>query len=264
MRTVKRTLVILVCCSTFTRAAQAQWRDPTLIASQVGFNIAASWIGKMIFGHQSPGTALKQAFKEGTVSGLVAHTGYAIAGTNPDLALVGKALVQKSSLTTRRSMRGLPVFDRSLYSHWELTHSFVHFKWDGAPHFQVDAINAAFTVHYLLAGDQYDLDAKRTLMSGSFVFVNHEPPRGIRGFYMPGNIWIGADRDDYQAVLAHELIHSFQVERGSALSELQFKNIRINWLAFASGVPAVVSGWPAHDTRPHEREADRYVGIREK
>ena len=263
MRATVRILALVVCCSVLARAARAQWRDPQLIASQVGFNIAASWIGKMIVGHQSPGEALKEALKEGTVSGLMAHAGYSIVGTNPDLALVGKALVQKSSLTTRRSIHGLPVFDSSFYSHWELTHSFVHFKWDGAPHLQLDAINAAFTARYLLSGDQYELDPTRTLLSGSFVFLNHDPPGRVRGYYEPGPIWIGADRDDSQQVLAHELIHSLQAERGSALGESQFKNIRINWFVFASGVPAVISGWPTHDRRPHEIEANGYARNRE-
>lgn len=256
--TPRRIGTVLLVCLLLARSVAAQWRDPELIASQVGFHIAASWIGKMVLGHQSPGAAFEQALKEGAVSGLVAHAGYSIAGQNPDLALVGKALAQKSSLTTRRSIRGLPVFDGSLYTHWELTHSFIHFKWDGEPRVQIDAINAAFTMKYLL-GDQYELDAKRSLTSGSLVFLNHDPRRGFRGWYEPGVIWIAADRDDDREVLAHEVIHSLQVERGSSISEWQLENVRINWLVWATGVPAVVSGWPPHDRRPHEREADAYA-----
>lgn len=259
MKALQRIGTVLLCCSLLARPVNAQWRDPKLIASQLGFNIAASWIGKMILGHESSGTAFKQALGEGTFSGAIAHAGYSIAGQNPDLALVGKALVQKSSLTTHRSIQGLPVFDGSLYSHWELTHSFIHFEWDGAPHVQVDAINVAFGMRYLLGGDHFELDAKRTILSGSLVFLNHGPPGEFRGWYDPGVIWIRADREDDQKVLAHEVIHSFQAERGSSISEWQFKNVRINWLVGASSVPAVLSGWPSHDSRPHEREADAYA-----
>lgn len=242
------------------RVGETQWRDPKLIAGQVGFNIAVSFVGKMIVHHEPPGRALKQAVKEGSVSGLLAHTGYSITGRNPSYALVGKLLAQKSSLTTRRSIHGLPVFDETLYSHWELTHSFVHFKWDGSLHVELDAINAAFTTYYLFSPDQYSFEARRTLLSGSMVFVNHAPPPGLRGYYVPGVVWIDASRNDAQWVLSHELVHSLQSERGSAIKEWHYNNIRFNWLVFASGVPAFLAGWPEHDTRWHEVEANKYAG----
>jgi hypothetical protein len=244
----------------FARAGDAQWRDPKLIAGQMGFNIAVSFVGKMLVHHETPGRAFKQALKEGTVSGLMAHAGYTIAGQNPSYALVGKILVQKSSLTTRRSIRGLPVFNETLYSHWELTHSFVHFKWDGSAHVELDAINAAFTAYYLFSPDQYDFDLRRSLLSGSVVLLNRDPPSGLRGYYVPGVIWIDASRDDAESVLSHEIIHSFQSERGSAIKEWHYNNIRFNWLVFASGVPAFLAGWPEHDTRLHEIEANKYAG----
>ncbi len=248
-------------CFLFARAGEAQWRDPKLIAGQVGFNIAISFVGKMVMHHESPKRAITQALKEGTASGLMAHGGYSIAAQNPNLALVGKALAQKSSLTTRRSIQGQPVFDESLYTHWELTHSFVHFKWDGSPHLELDAINAAFSAYYVLSSpDQYTFDTKRTLTSGSLVFLNRDPPPGLRGYYVPGVIWIDATRDDAQWVLSHEIVHSLQAERGSAMKERHQQNIRFNWLVFASGVPAMLAGWPAHDTRWHEIEANNYAG----
>lgn len=244
----------------FVRTGEAQWRDPKLIAGQVGFNIAVSFVGKMVVSHEPPGQAIKHALKEGTVSGLIAHAGYSLAGQHPNCALVGKALAQKSSLTTRRSIHGLPVFDASFISYWELTHSFVYFKWDGSPHVQLDAINAAFTTYYLFSPDQFSFDARRTLLSGSMVFVNRDPPRGLRGYYVPGVIWIDASRDDAQWVLSHEMIHSLQAERGSTIKEWHYDNIRFNWLVFASGVPAFLAGWPEHDTRWHEIEANKYAG----
>ena len=248
-------------CFLFASAGEAQWRDPKLIAGQVGFNIALSFVGKMVVHHESPKCAFKQALKEGAVSGLMAHGGYTIAAQNPNLALVGKALAQKSSLTTRRSIQGQPVFDESLYTHWELTHSFVHFKWDGSPHLEIDAINAAFSAYYVFSPDHYAFDTKRTLTSGSLVFLNRDPPPGLRGYYVPGVIWIDATRDDTQWVLSHEIIHSLQAERGSAIREWHHQNIRFNWLVFAAGVPAMLAGWPDHDTRWHEIEANRYAGV---
>ncbi len=247
-------------CFLFARAGEAQWRDPKLIAGQVGFNIALSFVGKMVLHHESPKRAFTQALKEGSVSGLMAHGGYTIAAQNPNLALVGKALAQKSSLTTRRSIQGQPVFNESLYTHWELTHSFVHFKWDGSPHLQIDAINAAFSAYYVFSSDHYVFDTKRTLTSGSLVFLNRDPPPRLRGYYVPGVIWIDASRDDAQWVLSHEIVHSLQAERGTAIKEWHHKNIRFNWLVFASGVPAMLAGWPEHDTRWHEVEANNYAG----
>lgn len=251
---------LCVGCLLFARAGEAQWRDPKLIAGQVGFNIALSFVGKMVVHHESPKRALKQALKEGAVSGLMAHGGYTLAAENPNLALVGKALAQKSSLTTRRSIQGEPVFDESLYTLWELTHSFVHFKWDGSPHLELDAISAAFSAYNVFSPDHYSFDAKRTLTSGSLVFLNRDPPPGVRGFYVPGVIWIDAAHDDAQWVLSHELIHSLQAERGAAIKEWHYKNIRFNWLVFASGVPAMLAGWPEHERRWHEIEANNYAG----
>ena len=80
----------------------------------------------------------------------------------------------------------------------------------------------------------------------------------MRGYYVPGTIWVGVDHRDDRHVLGHEIIHSFQVERGSAISEWQVGAFRINWLSFASGVPALLAGWPEHDNRIHEIEADFY------
>ena len=260
MGSSRQWICALALCCLLPDAAEAQWRDPKLIAGQVGFNIAASFVGKMVVQHEPPGRAIKLALKEGTVSGLIAHSGYTIVGQHPNWALAGKALAQKSSLTTRRSIHGLPVFDDTFYKHWEITHSFVHFKWDGSAHVELDAINAAFSAYYLLSPDQYGFQAKRTLTSGSLVFINRDPPSGLRGYFVPGVIWIDDARDDSEWVLSHEIVHSLQAERGSAIKEWHHRNIRFNWLVFASGVPAMLAGWPEHDTRWHEIEANEYAG----
>lgn len=238
------------------------WRDPKLIAGQVGFNVALSFFGKLIVQRESPGRALKQALVEGTASGLMAHAGYSIAGDHPRWALLGKTLAQKSTLTTRRSIQGRPVFDETLYRHWELTYTFVHFKLEERPRVEIDAVNAAFSGYYLLSGDPYRLDGQRSLLSGSLVFQHQNAPTGVRGFYVPGNIWVDADHEPQaiDTILAHEVIHSLQAERGAAIDEWHFGPLRLNWLVFASGVPAFLSGWPEHDARLHEREADAYSG----
>jgi hypothetical protein len=237
--------------------ASAQWSDPKLIAGQVGFHVAVSFVGKLVH-HEPPGRAIKEALEEGALAGGLAHTGYCIAGTHPGWALAGKALAQKGYLTTRRSIEGLPVFDETLLTHWEITHSFVHFEWKGGPRFEIDAVNAAFSSYYVLSGDPYHFDARRTLLSGSLVFQNSSPPPPLLGFYVPGVLWIDADRVDDPTIWGHELVHSLQAERGSSVKDWHYGPLRLNWLVFASGVPALLSGWPDHDTRLHEREADAY------
>ncbi len=244
------------------RAADAQWNDPKLVLGQVGFNVAVSFVGKMVIGHVPPGPALKQALKEGAVSGLVAHAGYSISGHHPRWALAGKALAQKSVGMTRRSVRDVPVLDQSLLTHWELTHSFIHFKWDGAPHAQIDVVNLAFSTYFAFGPDHYDFDLGRTLTSGSLVFRNFAAPSHLRGMYVPGALWVDAFDDDIPNVLSHEIIHSFQAERGSALKQWERGVFRFNWLVFASGVPALLSGWPEHGARWHELEADGYADPR--
>jgi hypothetical protein len=246
--------------SSLPAKAFAQWGDPKLIAGQVGFNVALSFLGKILLQHEPPRHAICEALKEGSASGLVAHAGYSIGGENPEWALVGKALAQKSTLMTRRSMNGERVFDETLWTHWELTHSFFYIKWSGraAPSVQVDAVNAAFSSYYLLAGDPYRLDAKRSLLSGSLVFDNVDPPPRVRGYYVPGAIWIDIEHRNDRHVLGHEIIHSFQVERAASISEWHAGIFRINWLSFGSGVPALLAGWPDHDNRIHEIEADLY------
>ncbi len=242
-------------------AAEAQWNDPKLIAGQVAFHTAVSFVGRL-FQHQPPGRAIREALKSGALAGGLSHAGYCIAGRNPDWALAGKAMAQKGSLITRRSVDGLPVFDRSLATHWEITHSFVHFEWNGKPKVEVDAINAAFSAYYLASGDPYELDFHRTLLSGSLVFRNHEPPPRLLGYYVPGVIWIDAESFDDRRVWGHELVHSLQAERGAAIRDWHYGPVRFNWLVLASGVPALLAGWPEHDRRLHEREADGYAGTR--
>lgn len=252
------TLLLLV--GAFPTKAAAQWTDPKLIAGQVGFGIAASFFGKLLIAHESPGDALKEALVEGSAWGMVAHSGYTIAGQHTDLALVGKALAQKSALMGHRSIRGEPVFDQSLYSHWAITHSFVYFELRGKkPHVEIDAVNAGFSAYYLLA-DSYDLDVRRTLTGGSLVFLSQNPPPKQRGFYVPGVIWIDARRVRNNSIFAHELIHSLQAERGSTFADWHYQGFRFNLLAFANGAPALLEGWPDHQKRPHEREANLYAG----
>jgi hypothetical protein len=242
-------------------AAEAQWDDPKLIAGQVAFHTAVSFVAKLIH-HEPPGRAIREALKSGLLAGGLSHAGYSIAGRNPEWALAGKALAQKGSLITRRSVDGLPVFDRSLATHWEITHSFVYFKWDGKPTVEVDAINAAFSAYYLASGDPYDFDFKRTLVSGSLVFQNHDPPPGLLGYYVPGVVWIDAERLEDKRIWGHELVHSLQAERGAAIRDWRYGPLRFNWLVLASGAPALLAGWPDHDRRLHELEADGYSGTR--
>jgi hypothetical protein len=241
--------------------AEAQWDDPRLIASQVGFHVAVSFVGKVIH-HQPVGRALRLSLEEGAVAGALAHAGYCIAGRHPDWGLAGKALAQKSYLTTRRSVEGLPVFDSSLLTNWELTFAFLHFEWNGKPRVEVDAINAAFSAYYLTAGDPYRFDARRTLLSGSLVFQNDAPPGHLLGYYVPGVIWIDSTRTEDERIWGHELVHSLQAERGSAIHDWHWGPARFNWLVFASGVPALLAGWQDHDTRLHELEAEAYSGTK--
>ena len=146
----RATMLVGLLCLSVPVKALAQWGDPKLIAGQVGFNVALSFLGKVLLEREPPRRAIKEALKEGSMSGLVAHAGYSIGGRNPEWALVGKALAQKSILLTRRSMNNEPVFDETLWTHWELTHSFVHIKWSGeAPSVQIDAVNTAFSTYYL-------------------------------------------------------------------------------------------------------------------
>jgi hypothetical protein len=241
--------------------AEAQWTDPKLIAGQVGFHVAVSFVGKLIH-HQPPGQAIREALRDGALAGGIAHTGYCIAGQSPEWGLAAKALAQKANVITRRSSDGLPVFDSSLLTHWELTHSFVHFEWNGKPRVEIDAINAAFSTYYIAAGDPYRFDLERTLLSGSLVFQNTNPPPGLLGYYVPGVLWIDRSRIDERRIWGHELVHSLQAERGAAIRDWHLGPLRFNWLVFASGAPALLAGWPEHDTRLHEIEADRYSGTR--
>ena len=51
--------IALVCL--LPRAAAAQWTNPKLIAGQVGFNVAVSFVGKLILQRESPGLAFKKS-----------------------------------------------------------------------------------------------------------------------------------------------------------------------------------------------------------
>ena len=177
---------LLMCA--FPNNAVAQWADPSLVASQVGFGIATSFLGKLLIARTPASDAFKEALIEGSAWGMVAHTGYYVTGRNPKLALVGKTIAQKSTLMGHRSIRGEPVFDESLYSHWALTHSFVYLEFHGKkPSVQLDVVNAGFSAYYLFS-DRYDMDVGRTLYGGSLVFQKTEPDPYVRGLYVPGVI----------------------------------------------------------------------------
>jgi hypothetical protein len=237
---------------------RAQWTEPKLVAGQMAFHITASFLGKLIFAREPAGSALRDALREGATAGLVAHAGYYLTGRDARLALPGKLLVQKASLLTRRSIEGGPVFDASLYSDWALTHSLFHLRYvDHRASVELDVVNTVFASRYLFA-DGFDLDTKRTLLSGSLVFANQAPPPGINGFFVPGVIWIDAAQAADESILRHELIHSLQAERGAALFDWRSDGLRANPLAFATGVPAFLEGWPIHERRLHEREAHWY------
>ncbi len=253
-------LLLVVICLSPARVARAQWHNPRLIAGQAAFNIAVSFIGKMLLHHEPPGRALSKALVEGTASGLVAHADYCLAGQHPHWALAGKALAQKSSLMTRQSMHGTPVFDRSLYSHWQITHSFVYIEVKGAPRVEIDVPNAAVAA-YFLTSDDLRFDLNRTLYSGSFFFRNENELANARGFSAPGAIWIRSSHYNDPLVFGHEMVHSLQNERGSAIADWHYKGLRFNFLALAPGVPALLKGWPDHNQRLHEREAGVYADL---
>ncbi len=69
----KLLVVFFLLLGVFPNTAAAQWADPKLIAGQVGFGIAASFFGKLLIAHESPGEALKEALVEGSAWGMVAH-----------------------------------------------------------------------------------------------------------------------------------------------------------------------------------------------
>jgi hypothetical protein len=157
---------------------------------------------------------------------------------------VGKALVQKSGLMIDRSIHGQPVFDRSFFTEWALTHGFVHFRLQERPAVEIDVLNAALAA-YFLSRDGYAFDGRRSLYSGSLVFRNLEPPPGTRGWAAPGVIWLGAANCDNREVFGHEIVHSLQFERGAAIYDLHRGFFRLNVLSFSTAVPALLNGWPA-------------------
>jgi len=239
--------------------AEAQWTDPRLIGGQVGFSVAITFVGKLVVGHRSWKQALREAILQGSAAGLVAHLGYTTAGRNPKLALVGKALAQKSGLMMDHSIHGEPVFDLGLISEWALTHSFIHFRTTGGPRLEIDVVNAAVGA-YFLSAEGYDLDGRRSLYSGSLVFRNLNPPLTTRGWAAPGVIWLDSPNYDDRQIFGHELIHTLQFERGAGIYDLHRSYFRFNLLSFSTAVPALMGGWPEHERRWREREADLYSG----
>src|SRR3990172_2941221 len=104
-------IVLTALLGVFPNEAAAQWTDRRLIAGQAGFGIAASFFGKILIAHESPGEALKEAVVEGAPWGMVPLPGCTIPGKHPELALLGKPIAEKSPLMGHRWGRGEPVFD---------------------------------------------------------------------------------------------------------------------------------------------------------
>jgi len=259
MRTRAWMSAVVLLSSTMAGRAEAQWTNPRLIGSQVAFGIGATFVSKVFIKHAPLGRALKESILPGATAGVVAHTGYAIAGRRPKLALVGKALAQKSALITRRAIDGNSVFDGSLYSEWALTHCFVYLRFDPRPKVELDVLNAGVGSYYLLSRD-HAFDRARSLYSGSLVFKHGTSKPYVHGYAAPGVIWVDASSYDDDQVLGHEVVHSLQAERGAGVRDWHYRGLRFNFLAFASGVPAFITGWPEHDRRWHEREANLYAG----
>lgn len=258
---LRNLLITLLLASLRPAMAEAQWVDPRLVAGQVGFHVAVSFAGKLVFDRREVGQAFREALREGAVAGVIAHAGNTMAGRNAHLTLPAKLLVQKSTMITRRSIHRQAVFDASLYSDWTLTHSFLHFRVeDLEPRVELDVANAAVATYYLFAGPQYHFDSTRTLYTGSLVFRNDAPPANVLGYHVPGVIWIDSAHQDDTSILSHEVIHSFQAERGASVADWHYRGLRFNPLAVLSGLPALLEGWPDHDHRLHEVEAIRYSG----
>jgi hypothetical protein len=64
-------LVGLLCLSVSVKAF-AQWGDPKLIAGQVGFNVALSFLVKVLLQRDPPRRAIEEALKDERLSSLVA------------------------------------------------------------------------------------------------------------------------------------------------------------------------------------------------
>jgi hypothetical protein len=124
---------------------------------------------------------------------------------------------------------------------------------------EVDVLNATVAAYFLTADDLH-FDLGRTLYSGSLFFRNENALVNQRGYSAPGAIWIRSLDYDDPYVFGHEMVHTLQNERGSAIADWHYKGLRFNFLAFAPGVPALLEGWPDHDQRLHEREATLYAG----
>jgi len=243
--------------------------DLRYLSVNAGLGGLAAGLSRAVRGDFSPG-----AFLQGALGGAVSYSGKRLGGEAFDGAgFLGRQLAALGSSVVRSAAQGGGVLDTLFVP---LGPGWLQVATGSRPSYRLDVEQVVWVV-YGFTRPHLDFDLGESLSSGAFVFAGDERLRGeddhALGRAAPGVISlrrVGDQRD--AATIAHERVHIAQLDHLKIVAGRPFEGwLREQWRIPSSGsfwgrVEAGVghypflwlltAPWPAHESRPLEREAE--------
>jgi len=207
--------------------AQTAQQQLQLALGNYALSTLAPFAGKVIAG-ENVGRAARAAAVEALAPAGLQHAGMMLGGRNWRLALPAQVLVQKGAMLQRRSMLALPLFD-GFWTSWELDYLWFNLRLDHgrmrSPRVNLETVRATLVKRH---PSPARLDWSRSLATGVTTRIADELRGGAWGREMGQlvdlnrDVMNGAlfDREVGEGVYRHELQHTLQSIRGSALMDV--------------------------------------------
>jgi len=243
--------------------------DLRYLSVNAGLGALAAGLSRAVRGDFSPG-----AFLQGALGGAVSYSGKRLGGEAFDGAgLLGRQLAALGSSVVRSAAQGGGVLDTLFVP---VGPGWLQLGTAARASYRVDVEQVAW-VAYGFTRPHLDFDLGASLSSGAFVFAGDERLRGedddALGRAAPGVISLrrlGDTRD--AATLAHERVHIAQLDHLKIVAGRPLEG----WFRELWGIPSsgsfwgrveagvghypflwlLTAPWPAHGSRPLEREAE--------
>jgi hypothetical protein len=262
-------------------SAQTAQHHLQLALGNYALSTVAQFAGKVIAGENVLRAARRAPVEALAPTGLQ-HAGMTLLGQNWRLAVPAQALVQKGVMLQRRSMLGQPMFD-GFWTSWELDYLWLNLRLDRGrlrlPRVNVETVRRTLTMRHPMPAR---FDWSRSFATGVPTRLTDRLNDGAWGQeagqlvdlnrFVMNETW--TDRDDAEGVYRHELEHTLQSIRGTAMVDVILRQDAaqsrpLEFLRWNAALPDLdrvqaflVNGNHEldHDVRFIEWEADAYAG----
>jgi len=261
--------------------AQTAQQHLQLVLGNYALATLAQFAGKVMSG-QNVGRAVRHSAVEALVPAGLQHAGMMLLGRSWRLALPAQALVQKGAMLQRRSMLEQPLFE-GFWTSWELDYLWFNLRLDHghvrSPRVNLETVRAALVKRHPTPAR---LEWSRSLITGVPTRLADRLRGGAWGREMGQLVDLNRDvmngtatnRDGGEAVYRHELVHTLQSIRGSALLDVMLRQDAaqtrpLGFLRYNMALPDLnqVQAFLLNGNRPvdhrlrfSEWEADAYAG----